>query len=98
MGTVAYGVSIRATNRVVPERGTATKFVVRVEDTTVYDVGVGTIAGGAIVDVRRRAGSIVGNGSKTPGRSGLVSENLGRVLVEEVVDLVFLNLGNLSRF
>lgn len=66
VSTVAHGVSGAATDGVVPERGTAAELGVRGEDTSVYDVGVGTATGGAVVDVRRRARRRVGDGTKTP--------------------------------
>lgn len=102
MSSVSVGISIAAANGVVAGAGTASKLVVGLQDTSINDVGIGSLAGSVIVDVGGGTGARVGNSSQAPGGAGLGDQgtalDLDGVLLgdlRDIPDLVLLDLENL---
>lgn len=91
MGAVADGIGGGPSDGTVAQAGAATEVGVGRVDSGVDDVGVGSRAGSAVVDVAARAStSLVGDGSQSPRRS----TRLGGQGVE-APDLVSLDGGDL---
>lgn len=73
VGAMAKGVSVSTTNSVVAERSTTTKLGVSNKNTRIYNVGVGVLPSGGVVDVRGGGARAVADGTKTPGSTSLGS-------------------------
>jgi L-asparaginase II len=78
------------TGGVVRKAGAALELPVVNIDTAVNDVGIRARAGAAVVDVVGALLALVGNASQTPRSALLGGQSI------EVVDLVFLDKGNLG--
>lgn len=90
VGSVTDSVNVLAASGVVGKAGAALKFLVLGVDTSVHDISIGSLAAGRVINIVSAGLALVGDAAQSPWRVRLSGQ------FEQMPDLVFFNLGNLT--